>query len=270
MMVPRANSKSLLAAGLLVLVVVLAGVLHTYLCAQDSENRRKPELGLFSTLPIFWGETAQLSDLIAQDREAHWARPVLERVYRLTPLDILSTEAGAGLDGDRNDDRSGRLAYLMMAQPRALSAAENVALDGWVRDGGRLLLFADPMLTAHSAFAIGDKRRPHDVVLLSPILAHWGLRLEFDDTQPAEERIVAILGAQVPVDLPGRLVHASDGEASGVVCQIVAGGLAAMCKIGGGQALIIADAAVLDGHAAEIASRQLALESLASQAFMTQ
>ena len=70
----------------------------------------------------------------------------------------------------------------MMIQPRPLSPQENVALDNWVAAGGRLLLFADPALTEDSAFAIGDRRRPQDVVLLSPILARWGLELELTRT----------------------------------------------------------------------------------------
>jgi hypothetical protein len=116
-----------------------------------------------------------------------------------------------------------------------------VALDDWVRAGGRVLLFADPMLTGHSAFALGDRRRPQDVVMLSPILRHWGLELRFDESQPAGEREVEWLGTRVPVNLPGHLAALPQGR-----CAIEAGGLAARCRIGAGEVLCIADAALLE------------------------
>ena len=73
---------------------------------------------------------------------------------------------------------------LLLAQPRALSGPENVALDAWVRGGGHLLLFADPMMTGESRFGIGDRQRPQDVILLSPILNRWCRDPQFDQNQP--------------------------------------------------------------------------------------
>lgn len=241
------------ALGLALAGAALAGLL-------DSRGRmHRPPLGLFATLPIYWGDTARLSDLLADDRQAHWARRALERDYTLRPLDVLEPgEAGGGLSG---------LRYLLMAQPRALAPAENVALDEWVRDGGRLLLFADPMLTEESPFPLGDKRRPHDVVLLSPILAHWGLQLRFDAEQQGGTHAVPVLGAQMPVDLHGRLVAAPASKARGASCAVLAEGLAARCRIGRGDALIIADAALLDGHAPDRRARSAALAVLTMQAF---
>jgi hypothetical protein len=101
-MARRGNNKFLFAAVLLVLAAALAVIVHPYLRAQNTEDKQKPQLGLFSNIPIYWGETVQLSDLIAQDRQAHWARPALERFYQLIPLDILSNGEGAGLGGDRS------------------------------------------------------------------------------------------------------------------------------------------------------------------------
>ncbi|MFD2579732.1 ABC transporter [Novosphingobium colocasiae] len=122
-------------------------------------------IGLFTSLPILWAEADGPGELLAGGQARHWLRDALPPPD-LAPLDVLA-------------DADGRLPLpsggtLIMAQPRPLAAVENVALDAWVRGGGHLLLFADPMLTAHSRFAIGDPRRPQDIVLLSPILAHWG------------------------------------------------------------------------------------------------
>jgi len=197
------------------------------------EAQRTP-LGLSSTLPIYWQESPDFATLLKAEGESGWVRQALEARFDLVPLDVLSSEALAPLD------------HLLLAQPRALSPAENVALDEWVRAGGRLLLFADPMLTSHSQFAIGDPRRPQDVALLSPILARWGLELTFDTTQPQGERIEKAFEMAIPVDLAGALVPLAS-EAPGE-CVIVASGIAARCRIGQGQVFLLADAALLDGE----------------------
>jgi hypothetical protein len=192
----------------------------------------RPELGLMGTVPIYWGESGDFGDLLADGQDAHWARARLEADYRLRPLDTLDEPNLAGIS------------LLMLAQPRALSPAENVALDAWVRGGGKLLLFADPMLTGESRFAIGDRRRPQDVILLSPILDHWGLALAFDDDRPAGYALVRTAGTTIPVNLPGSL-DVRDGEAD---CAILVAEVLAECRIGRGSALVLADAALLDLH----------------------
>lgn len=187
-----------------------------------------PQLALMGTVPLYWGETDEFSDLLSAP--GHWARRVLEQDFVLVPLDYLSAEALA----------PHRL--LLMAQPRGLSAEENVALDGWVRGGGHLLLFADPLMTGHSHFAIGDRRRPQDVALLSPILTHWGLELQFDEDQPAGLRMSALAGQPIPVNLPGRLATV----AGDTPCRVLGEALVADCALGAGRVLIVADAALLD------------------------
>jgi len=191
-----------------------------------------PDLAVMGTVPLYWGEADGIADLVQGLAEPHWARRVLERTHVLHPLDRLD---GASLKGHQR---------LLLAQPRALTAAENVALDDWVRGGGRVLLFADPMLTGESRFGLGDRRRPQDVILLSPILTRWGLRLDFADDQPAGVRFGEIAGQPVPVNLPGHLAVVGEGSS----CRIEAGGIAASCAIGAGQVLVWADAAVIDLH----------------------
>ncbi|HYD25843.1 MAG TPA: DUF4350 domain-containing protein [Croceibacterium sp.] len=201
--------------------------------AREAEAPQRPELpalGLMGTIPIYWGEADAFGDVLNGRNSVHWARAQLERSYRLEPLDTLDAASLAPLD------------FLLLAQPRALTPAENVALDEWVRQGGRVLLFADPMLTGNSRFAIGDRRRPQDVVLLSPILSHWGLRLEFDVERPEGVALLDAGGARLPVNRPGRL--AADSAADD--CAIDAEAVLARCRIGEGEALVIADAALLD------------------------
>ena len=219
---PRSSVSLTVAAALL----CLATACHADEAATDALDR--PELGIMGTIPIYWGESGDFGEVLSGSGSAHWARAQLEKDFRLEPLDVLDAASLDDLDN------------LLLAQPRALSPAENVALDEWVRGGGHLLLFADPLLTGDSRFPIGDRRRPQDVILLSPILGHWGLRLEFDDAQPAG---YSETGGQppIPLNLPGRLVAEGD-------CAVEPDGVVARCAIGKGRVVVLADAAVLDLH----------------------
>lgn len=233
-MAPNRASHSLLLAACLLALAGFASSASGPTRAQapiaDAPAGR-PTLGLMGTIPIYWGEAASIEGHLNGDGTTHWARARLERSYALRPL--------ATLDKAQLEP----LSFLLLAQPRVLTPAENVALDDWVRGGGRLLLFADPMMTGHSRFAIGDPRRPQDVTLLSPILDHWGLALQFDDAQPDGPHSVAFDGALVPVRLPGGFIAGKPGE-----CTALAGGVVARCAIGAGQVLAVADGAVLDLH----------------------
>ena len=188
-----------------------------------------PQLGLMGTIPIYWGEAEGFGGTLSGDGAAHWARTRIEANYRLEPLDMLDAASLAGLD------------YLLLAQPRPLTAAENVALDAWVRGGGKLLLFADPMLTGESRFAIGDRRRPQDVILLSPILRHWGIELGVDEGDEPGFKVVNTNGASIPVNLPGSITVTDEADCAAIVSDVLA-----RCHIGSGQVVVLADAAVLD------------------------
>lgn len=211
----------------------------------------KPTLGLMSSLPIYWGEGGEFGAALQAEADAGWVRAALEERYNLRPLDTLDAESLRGQ------------AMLLLAQPRPLMPEENVALDAWVRGGGRLLLFADPMLTAHSEYPLGDRRRPQDVVLLSPILRHWGLELRLDTDQPGGERAVGAGEKAIPVEMAGQFELLPSGA-----CTLALDAILAECRLGKGRVTILADAAVLDGEDdPDIASHRSALHALASRAF---
>jgi hypothetical protein len=217
----RPSLERALAAALL----ILAGGCRAEDAAPANAPEHRSALGLMGTIPLYWGEEAAFGGALSGDVAHHWARAQLEARYALHPLDTLSEESLAGLD------------LLLLAQPRALGGPENVALDAWVRGGGRLLLFADPLVTGESRFPIGDRRRPQGAILLSPILDHWGLRLEFDESQ---REGVVLAGGTIPVNLPGAFVPV------GTDCTVEAAGVVARCAIGEGRVLAVADSAVLD------------------------
>lgn len=224
----RRNKSILIAAAV---ALAAAGIAAWALPGERAAGDR---LGLFSSLPIYWNESASMAEALDGNGEAHWVRTALEEDYTLVPLDTL--------DGDELD----KLGRLIIAQPRPLSPAENVALDRWVRRGGRLMLFADPFLTDHSRFGLGDKRRPQDTVLLSPILRRWGLELAFDESQPDREREVRFGGERVPVHLAGSLAAVEPSAA--VKCELAAEDVTAVCIVGRGRVIVLADAAVLEAE----------------------
>lgn len=189
---------------------------------------------LFTSLPIFWSE-GSLSDMLSDSAEPHWARKALEARWRLVPVDSLTALR------DRPEAH-----VLLMAQPRALAGGENVTLDNFVRNGGRVVMIVDPMLEAHSAYGFGDKRRPEAVSMLSPILARWGLRL-VEDERPA---YVAQWGQRsVPVEDGGLFELTGTGFESS--CHLVGDGLAAWCRVGKGKVVLMADATfIADGEKA--------------------
>jgi len=215
-------------------------------CNPAPSKPTKRVIGLSTSLPLIWAETGDIRGQLAGDAPKHWAMAMLAARGHVVALDTL-----AGPDGVLPLPSKG---MLVLAQPRPLMPEENVALDVWVRGGGRLLLFADPMLTAHSDFALGDPRGPQRVAMLSPILRHWGLELQFEPAQPAGEHDVDMAGVALRVDLAGRFVASPAAR-----CRLAAGGIIAECRLGKGRVIAVADAAVFDG---DDAGRSAALASL--------
>lgn len=224
----RARKAKLAALGTAVLVLLGAALVWGW----SRPDGPRPALGLMTSLPIYWPESASVTETLDRGAEPHWVRSDLEETFRLEPLDTLDPTSLRPLDA------------LLLAQPRPLSPPENVALDDWVRGGGHLLLFADPFLTEESRFPLGDKRRPQDVALLSPILARWGLELTFDDRQDDGDHANQFAGTAVPVRLAGKWRWQAPGAPAS--CTLEASALIARCAVGQGSVLAVADAAVLE------------------------
>lgn len=211
-------------------------------------------VGLFTSLPILWNEAPDIAAQLNDTAPEHWAKAELTARGGIVPLDTLGAAPLAGLT------------RLVIAQPRPLSPDENVALDNWVRGGGRLLLLADPALTQHSDFSIADPRRPQAVALLSPILSRWGLDLTFDESQPFGERVQPVMDVPVPYNLAGRW-RVSGRASGGANCRAWGDGLVVTCAVGQGRVVALADAAVLEPDDSA-GARQPALAWLLDAAFL--
>lgn len=203
-----------LAAATLLSVALLACRQHEEQPPPLNGDGGRSPLALLTGLPLAFGEG------FALDAPPH---PVMERLQREYRVELV--------DGP---EQLGGARILLAAQPRALTAERLVALDEWVREGGRLLLLADPLLSWPSDLPLGDRQRPPYQFADTGLLHHWGLQLE----PPAQDGPVLreLAGREILTGSPGTL------RATGVECSVERGGFVARCRLGRGRATVIADA----------------------------
>jgi len=217
-------------ARLRVLIAIAVGLIAAAALAFTLQDRpfsstlrspgQRPVLLLLTSLPLVFSEQFSLQGAGSP------ALTALETRYRVLPISVT----------DENELAKGEL--LLMAHPLAQPAEDLVALDAWVRRGGRVLLLADPMLEWPSSRPLGDPLRPPPMFMDTGLLAHWGLRL---DAPEKRGPIFRKLGGQ-------DVLAISPGKLSGS-CDVAADRLVAHCRIGKGVATVVADADLLDiGH----------------------
>jgi hypothetical protein len=179
------------------------------------EASARPALALLTSLPLVFGESFSLQG------GGSPALTRLEQRYKVVPIGVANA---ASLKGQK---------LLLMAHPRAQPAEALVELDQWVRDGGRLLLLADPKLDWPSKRPLGDVLRPPPAFADTGLLGHWGLQLSS----------------------PGSL------ESRGK-CRVRDQGLVARCRIGSGQATVVADADFINVDGPEASGLDLLMVEL--------
>ena len=214
----RARAAVLLAAGL----IAAAGL--AFVAEREAEepppeaaSPAKPDLMLLTTLPLVFGEKFGL------EGGGSPALKALETRYTVIPVAV----------ADAATLSQGKL--LLMAHPLAQPAEALVDLDRWVRAGGRLLLLADPALEWRSELPFGDPLRPPPAFADTGLLKHWGLRLDAPDERGPRQQTLG--GRAILTASPGSLFGA---------CRISADRLVAHCRVGKGEATIVADADFLN------------------------
>ena len=205
-----------LIAVILVAALSFAGTRHEPRPLPPRARAQRPTLLLLTSLPLVFSDTFSLQG-------GSPALKMLETRYRVVPISVTSPQ----------ELGKGRL--LLMAQPFAQTAENLVALDDWVRGGGRVLLLADPMLEWPSKRPLGDPSRPPPMFADTGLLAHWTLRLDAPDERGPMLRQLA--GREIQAVSPGALFGR---------CAISADRLVARCSLGKGQALVVADADFLN------------------------
>jgi len=245
--------------------LTLAGCRNAPVGGSDGSPDARAPLGLMTSLPLYWGEGVSLGELAGGSAAVPWQRRALEADYALVLLDTLSPMPGPGPNAPDVDPLAG-LQRIAVIQPRGLSPADNVALDRWVRGGGRLLLALDPALTGDYDTPLGDPRRPVDSALIPPVVARWGLGVAFDADAAARggATTAALPGAgRVPLALAGTVTRV---EAQGADCATEPGSALAICRIGKGRVTLIADAALFE-HAALAGTDGATLRRVVAAAF---
>jgi hypothetical protein len=214
----------------------------------------KPELGLLTSLPLYWPLGADMESLAGGAFETPWQREVIERRYDIVPLDTLSPMPG--LTGEAADiDPLEGLERLAVIQPRGLSPADNVALDDWVRGGGHLLLVLDPMLTSHFPLPLGDPRLPTIAATIPAVVKRWGLVVAFrgEHTHDVETVPFADDGSNAPIVLRSMAGEILPDDGASPDCDYRADRMIARCNIEKGQVTLVADAASFEYSLSELA-----------------
>ncbi|WP_380873885.1 hypothetical protein ACFB49_44420 [Sphingomonas sp. DBB INV C78] len=215
----------LLGAGLLLWPGLLPALDRMALGPAESPARKeRPPLALLSGLPLAWSEAGVAGTF---DARPPAIMALLARNYRVQPIAAGESDLpkpGGGL--------------LLVAQPR-IGPSGLVALDSWVRAGGRALILTDPDLRWPTRLPPDDPGHPPDATPLAPLLAHWGVALARDTGEPLAIRTVGQSGVEHHVRL------GAPGTLSSDRCAVRGDGLVADCRIGNGRALILADADLL-------------------------
>lgn len=185
----------------------------------------RPTLALLTSLPLVFGETFGL------ESGGSAALSRLEQRYNVLPIGVADA---ASLEGQK---------LLLMAHPRAQPAEVLVELDQWVREGGSLLLLADPKLDWQSERPLGDVLRPPPAFADTGLLKHWGLTL----IGPEQPGPILLGGGHNPV------VYFSAGRfvSTNSACDLSRAGIVAECSIGEGNVTVVADADFLNADALE-------------------
>lgn len=225
----RARAFAILAAVLIAAAVAAAVIGREPRALGPRPESQRPVLLLLTSLPLVFPEAFALGG------GGSAALTALRTRYRVIPISTT----------DEADLARGRL--LLMAHPPAQTAENLVALDSWVRRGGRVILLADPMLEWPSERPLGDPLRPSPMFMDTGLLGHWGLRLDAPDRRGPAARKLA--DRQILTNSPGQLV----GD-----CEISADAFVARCPIVLGRAEVVADADFLDPrHLGEGAEQNL-------------
>ncbi len=225
-----AHGRRHLRMGVALALVALLGIVWQMLAWQvvprlyATHGGVGPRVTMLSALPLTSGD-----DVAAQLAGRVERAPILDLLRRyvaLTRVDDVDARTLAGTD------------VLLLAHPRALSPAALVAIDRWVRDGGRAVVLADGLSSWPPAHPLGDPRNPPVSSLLTPLLSHWGLRLDAP-SHPHGDAAVMRGRQRLHLASAGRFVRLHPGG------PCAAEQAFARCRIGRGQVLLLADADLL-------------------------
>lgn len=182
---------------------------------------------LLTGLPLRWSEGTDLAAMLAQGMDED---PALGRLRAAGPVEVVDSIV---------DHPPAPGGALLLAHPRALAPRELVAIDAYVRGGGRTVILADALTGWPMRHPIGDPRNPPVTTLLTPLLDHWGITLAAATGPDEGAAVFDIDGARL------RLFSAGRFSVLPAACRPFAGGRIARCRFGAGEAWLVGDADLL-------------------------
>jgi len=185
-----------------------------------------PVVTMLTGLPLRWSGDDMTAMIAAGARED----PALARIEAAGPVALVDSLA------DHVPPPGGTL---LLAHPRALAPRDLVAVDAFVRGGGRAVILADALSGWPVERPLGDPRNPPVTSLLTPLLDHWGVTLGAAPVGEAAAQAYDVGGARL------RLFSAGRFERLPPSCAAFAGGRVARCRIGAGEAWLVGDADLL-------------------------
>ncbi|MHA4836132.1 GldG family protein [Sphingopyxis sp. MSC1_008] len=212
------------------LVVGWFGAGHALLAAlyrPAPASARAPAVTILTGLPLRWSAGPSIAAMIAEGTNDD---PALARLIAAGPVSLVDSLA------DHVPPPGGTL---LIAHPRALAPQELVAIDAFVRGGGRAVILADGLSGWPARHPLGDPRNPPVTSLLTPLLDHWGVTLGSAPAQESKPLPVDVGGARLRLFSAGRLEHLPSA------CRAYAGRRVAQCRIGQGEVWLVGDADLL-------------------------
>lgn len=186
-----------------------------------------PAATMLTGLPLRWSGSGDIAAIISSGAEDD---PALVRLEALGPVALADSLA------EQVPPPGGTL---LIAHPRALAPRELVAIDAFVRGGGKAVLLADALSGWPARHPLGDPRNPPVTSLLTPLLDHWGVVLGSAPTGDNAVSAIAVDGARL------RLSSAGAFERLPPRCRSFADRRVARCPIGAGEAWLVGDADLL-------------------------
>ena len=183
-----------------------------------------PAVTMLTSLPLRWSGGGNLAAMIA---DGPGDDPALVRLEAAGPVSLVDSLV------DHVPPRGGAL---MLAHPRALAPRELVAIDAFVRGGGRAVILADALSGWPARHSFGDPRNPPVTSLLTPLFDHWGVTLGAAPVGETAARPVDVEDARLHLFSAGRFDRLPS------TCRAFAVRHIAHCRIGQGEAWLVGDA----------------------------
>ena len=192
-----------------------------------SASAGAPAVTMLTGLPLRWSASPNIAAMIDEGTNDD---PALARLTAAGPVSLVDSVA------DHVPPAGGAL---LIAHPRALAPQELVAIDAFVRGGGRAVVLADALSGWPARQPLGDPRNAPITSLLTPLLDHWGVTLGAAPAHESKPLRVDVDGARLDLFSAGRL------ERLPSTCRAYADRRVALCRIGQGEVWLIGDADVL-------------------------